>query len=402
MKRESLWRLRMNLHRCLCLYIAVSLAYIGVSLYWSWMETIDNVDRRLEISALALPAMLAPDFHDRATGPESISMEEELRNRKVMGDYGEKAGFAWVYTLIERDGSFFFAAPSVSEKEAAERRRWYYLPYNEIPMEFVRALETGSPVWVTYTDRWGTFRSVAYPFVSDGGRTFLSCVDYDIGFVKASLVKRGIISAFVSALFLLVAVPFFVAYRKHGRVMEELVIELENYNSDLESMVLERTRRLDGALAEMSEMAIRDPLTGLFNRSYGVDVLNGMSQAADGASGWLILVDLDDFKRINDDLGHQTGDEVLRQVGECLVEVVDEGDIPVRYGGDDFIVITSDAEEERIRVKAEGLRERISRLGDGKGWSLSVSTGISRIVPGVPVKFVIDEADRDLYSRKKR
>lgn len=131
-------------------------------------------------------------------------------------------------------------------------------------------------------------------------------------------------------------------------------------------------------------------------------MLNGMSQAADGASGWLILVDLDDFKRINDDLGHQTGDEVLRQVGECLVEVVDEGDIPVRYGGDDFIVITSDAEEERIRVKAEGLRERISRLGDGKGWSLSVSTGISRIVPGVPVKFVIDEADRDLYSRKKR
>lgn len=402
MKRESLWDLKVSLSRALWVYVLVSLAYIGLSVYTSWVSTMKDVDRELELAALALPAMLAPDFHDRATDSESISMEEEFQNRDIVGEYSAKAGFAWAYTLVEQDGQFFFAAPSVSDREATEQLRWYYYPYAEIPHQFVEAYRSEKPKWASYTDRWGSFRSVSYPTRSKGGRLFLSCADYEVSFVKGVLIKQAFFSVCVSALFLLVAVPFFMAYRKYGKAMEALVRELERYSNDLESMVNDRTKGLNNALDELEELARKDCLTGIFNRRYGMEVLKRMIDPEKGSRGWLLLMDLNDFKGINDTLGHQAGDDLLQQIGTVLMDVSQEEDIPVRYGGDEFMIICPDSMDGEIVEKVQRIKKAISDLGDKRGCPLSVSIGSTRIVPGIPVRFLIDEADRLLYSDKKQ
>lgn len=402
MKRESLWALRSNLRRALWVYVLASLAYIGLSLYSSWNDTMKNVDDKLKLAAMALPSMLAPDFHDRAIDAGSISIEEEFRNRDVFNSYVKKTGFAWIYTLVERDGRFFFAAPSVSEREATDQLRWYYYPYPEIPPQFIKAYSSEKPVWVSYSDRWGTFRSVAYPLRSSGGRLFLSCADYDISFIKCILIRKACFSACVSGLFLLIAVPFFMAYRKHGRAMEVLVQDLERYSNDLESMVRERTQGLNKALEELEDLANRDYLTGIYNRRYGMETLKRMTNPDTGFRGWLLLVDLDDFKGINDTLGHQSGDDLLQQVGALLMDVSSLDDIPVRYGGDEFMIICPDAKDCDIDDKSDRIKEAILALGEARGCPLSASVGSTRIIPGIPVRFLIDEADRCLYSDKKR
>lgn len=402
MKRESLWSLKDNLNRCLMVYVVASLAYMGLSVYTSWDYTMREVDRQLELAALALPGMLAPDFHDRATDSESISLDEELRNREVFGLYAKRANFAWIYTLIEQDGRFFFAAPSVSDQEAAEQLRWYYYPYPEIPGKFIEAYKTETPVWVSYSDRWGHFRSVAYPLRSRGGRLFLACADYDISFVKAVLIREAFFSVCVAALFLVVALPFFLAYRKHARAMEGLVLDLERYSNDLESMVRDRTQGLNNALEELEDLANRDYLTGIYNRRYGMETLKRMTDPESGYRGWLLLVDLNDFKGINDTLGHQAGDDLLQQVGAVLSDIAGAEDLPIRYGGDEFMIICPDCKDGEIDGKVDRVKKAILELGDRRGCPLSVSIGATRVIPGIPVRFVIDEADRCLYSDKKR
>ncbi len=402
MKKESLWALRSNLSRALWVYVLASLAYIGLSVYSSWTDTMRNVDDKLELAAMALPSMLAPDFHDRATDSESISIEEEFKNRDLFNDYSRKTGFAWIYTLVESDGRFFFAAPSVSEREAAEQLRWYYYPYPEVPPKFIEAYDSEEPVWVSYSDRWGTFRSVAYPLRSRGGRLFLSCADYEISFIKGILIRKAFFSACISALFLLVAVPFFMAYRKHGKGMEVLVRDLERYSNDLESMVRERTKGLNNALEELEDLANRDYLTGIYNRRYGMETLKKMVDPDSGYTGWLLMVDLNDFKGINDTLGHQAGDDLLQLVGAVLTDLSASDDIPVRYGGDEFMVICPGARDGDIEDKVKRIKDAITALGESRGCPLSASVGFTRIIPGIPVRFLIDEADRCLYSDKKR
>ncbi len=109
-------------------------------------------------------------------------------------------------------------------------------------------------------------------------------------------------------------------------------------------------------------LALHDELTGLPNRRSFEERLRRAANATDGATGTLAVhfIDLDDFKGINDTLGHAAGDKVLRQVGEQLRAVVREDDFVARFGGDEFVVLqTRVRTEENARAFAERLIEAI-------------------------------------------
>ena len=139
---------------CLVIYAA------GVVCFSYWQscrgkqELLADIDHRLEVVAKSLKYTLAPDFPDRATGPETISFEEEMANRAVINRLAADTGFVWLYTLAEKDGKFFFTAPTVTAKEAGERKRWYWLPYDDISPAFVSAFKENSPAYAQYSDQW--------------------------------------------------------------------------------------------------------------------------------------------------------------------------------------------------------------------------------------------------------
>ena len=252
-KREIKWVLI-----SLLVYAACVTTYVIWNNSQTEKDIFRQIDERLTLAATALKFLLPPDFHDRAIDRDSISLEEELKNRQAVTTYGLESGFAWIYTLAEKDGKFYFTAPSVSEEEARERERWYFLPYDDIPEDFVRAFNENKTVFSTYTDQWGTFRSIAKPEFSPGGRKYLACADYNITYVQALLTQNLYKSTLTALAFFLFSVPFLLAfrhaYRSFNKKMEQSNLELQAHKDNLEEQVEKRTAELRKAMEEVKTL----------------------------------------------------------------------------------------------------------------------------------------------------
>lgn len=114
----------------------------------------------------------------------------------------------------------------------------------------------------------------------------------------------------------------------------------------------------------LREESVRDYLTGLFNRRYMEETIERELLRARRKKLLLsiIMLDIDDFKRINDTSGHAAGDAILRKLGGLLLGHFRGEDIPTRYGGDEFIIVLPDASKEITRERAERLNEHVRHL----------------------------------------
>jgi len=170
---------------------------------------------------------------------------------------------------------------------------------------------------------------------------------------------------------------------------------------------------------EIYRLAYRDPLTDLPNRRFLLQRLEelvarngGFQQAA------VLYLDLNDFKLVNDALGHAAGDQILRQAARRLQHTLRDGDLLARQGGDEFIVVLVDKPRNslnrkkgvacRLAIGAEALANRIVKALEqpfaiqGHRHHLSVSIGISLLSDGVTLpEVVIDQADMAMYQAKR-
>ncbi|MDZ7829581.1 MAG: GGDEF domain-containing protein [Halofilum sp. (in: g-proteobacteria)] len=159
-------------------------------------------------------------------------------------------------------------------------------------------------------------------------------------------------------------------------------------------------------LLRMYRESARDPLTGLINRRVLMRSIE--RQMADEHSRndfSLILLDIDRFKRVNDDHGHQTGDIVLQRVAELLQQNLRSEDMVGRYGGEEFLAVLPDAHADEAREIAERLRTAISDLVvegvDGATVNPHISLGITTHQPGETLDASLQRADEALYEAKE-
>lgn len=154
---------------------------------------------------------------------------------------------------------------------------------------------------------------------------------------------------------------------------------------------------------KLRTQSLRDPLTGLYNRRYMEDALERYISLADrtGASTSVVMIDLDNFKRLNDEHGHAKGDAVLRDVAGQLVGALRPSDVVARYGGEELMVILPNCTVNDAVEKAEQLRLRIESLSDIHGVPITASFGVAG-VPGTStgITDVIPMADAALYAAK--
>jgi diguanylate cyclase (GGDEF)-like protein/PAS domain S-box-containing protein len=159
---------------------------------------------------------------------------------------------------------------------------------------------------------------------------------------------------------------------------------------------------------ELRQQSTKDGLTGLFNRRYLEESLEREIHSAARADQpvGVVMFDLDHFKRFNDDFGHEAGDCVLRELGVFLSKTVRAGDIPCRYGGEEFVLILPGATLEGAQNRAERLRSEVRKLSvvyQGKSLGMiTISVGVSAApFHGSSVKELIAAADGALYTAKK-
>ena len=174
----------------------------------------------------------------------------------------------------------------------------------------------------------------------------------------------------------------------------------------LEREVIYRT--IETERQKAYQRSIRDPLTGLFTRVYMLDAMERHCSLHDrdpSAPVAALMVDVDYFKRVNDTHGHGAGDEVLKQVAEVLRNSVREADIPVRYGGEEFILFLVGASSVGVAEYAERIRSAIERhpcaLGPGLSLSVTVSIGVAERRQHEPLDGLIRRADEALYRAKQ-
>ncbi len=166
-------------------------------------------------------------------------------------------------------------------------------------------------------------------------------------------------------------------------------------------------REIEKERDNIYQRSIRDPLTGLYTRTYMKDVVQKIidQQDRDRQSSLVaIMMDIDHFKRVNDTWGHNQGDLVLKRVAEVTVERCRGIDIPIRLGGEEFVVFSQIDEEGAVKF-AERLRENIAALqweAPMDGERVTTSTGIALRKLDEPLDIFISRADEALYEAKHR
>jgi diguanylate cyclase (GGDEF)-like protein len=155
-------------------------------------------------------------------------------------------------------------------------------------------------------------------------------------------------------------------------------------------------------LQQVQKLAETDSLTGVANRrSFELAIENELLRAKRyGKELTLVMLDLDHFKRLNDNFGHQAGDDVLRQVGAALRTFSRESDTPARYGGEEFMVLLPDCPRQEAFTAAARLRKMIAAIESPT--PITVSAGLASYPAHAhSTKGLIHAADEALYAAKR-
>jgi two-component system, cell cycle response regulator len=167
--------------------------------------------------------------------------------------------------------------------------------------------------------------------------------------------------------------------------------------------LVSRQRRLDETVHELYGLATRDELTGLFNRRFFF--LEAERMLSEGSPINLVFFDLDDFKHINDTLGHLAGDRILRDIGSLFLSRTRNEDLIARYGGDEFVMLVPDLEPAEMAFLASRIAAEIAQSQWTFGtetFTVDVTTGIacSSLLNKPSVAQLLSAGDRDLYKNK--
>ena len=178
-------------------------------------------------------------------------------------------------------------------------------------------------------------------------------------------------------------------------------------NQTLEKKVLKRTKELRDANKKLIENSTIDYLTNIPNRKYFFETGLKYFHLAKRQKSMLsvIYIDIDYFKNINDTYGHNIGDEILKIIANTLSKNIRKSDIVARTGGEEFIILLTDIDEQKAFIFAEKLRKSIENINYKKD-DITVKSTISLGISGIKnndekLDSIINRADKALYQAKK-
>ena len=165
-----------------------------------------------------------------------------------------------------------------------------------------------------------------------------------------------------------------------------------------------REQELEQANRQLAELSQHDPLTHLYNRRHLVARIEAeLARVRRGHDMALLMIDLDGFKRVNDERGHLGGDEVLRVIADGLAVATRATDVAGRFGGDEFVVLLLDADANRAQSAAERLRTQIRDVGAqlSQDMAVTASIGVAIARRSDELMEILARADEAAYRAKQ-
>lgn len=198
-------------------------------------------------------------------------------------------------------------------------------------------------------------------------------------------------------------------FQQEDRHFKFSISIIQNNMDDIEGYVIliHENTTITLLMKELEGLAFKDDLTGILNRRHFVDLTNREIEIArrNGGSLSMIIFDLDNFKQVNDQYGHLTGDRVLKGMAQAVGKELRVSELFARYGGEEFCILCPNTNKEESRLFAERLRTEISSLRwteEGKTISITASFGLfstSRL-HNRNVHYLFSKADTALYTAK--
>jgi len=216
-----------------------------------------------------------------------------------------------------------------------------------------------------------------------------------------------IAASFITLLILMLGILFYF-YQLKRKVSRQLV----QTNEQLEQRVYERTQSLTDAIRtlhkkedEITHLMLTDLLTNLPNRRHFEQEAKREFKRSERQHSDLCVAifDIDHFKEINDDFGHNMGDMVMKRLAQCLNDTLRESDFCARWGGDEFVILFIDSNRQTALKLAERLRQSVESLKFKQlEQGISISLGISQHHAGDSLEQLMHRADQALYEAKSQ
>jgi diguanylate cyclase (GGDEF)-like protein len=172
-------------------------------------------------------------------------------------------------------------------------------------------------------------------------------------------------------------------------------------------LIVKLVNRVAKLTEELQRQAIKDSLTNLYNRNYlnqFVNKLLGIVQRQKFPLS-IAMLDIDDFKVVNDTFGHLKGDEVLKNWGKIILNSIRNSDIAVRYGGEEILLIFPNTKKDAVFYIVDRIKKKFSEIDFGIGKKVTFSAGVAGFPEDIPELKSLDDlieiADKRLYIAKK-
>ncbi|MDD5158618.1 MAG: EAL domain-containing protein [Sulfuricurvum sp.] len=334
-----------------------------------------NINSTLEKAVISANVVIGDHYHDRVltTSPSAV---EDADTIKALTALAHAQGVEYIYSLVlDNTGKLRFTSSSARNHELVSgqnlTRFFDIYPANS---DMIKALKTNQIVWdmKEKSDQWGKFRSLFIPYTTPSGYRYIIGADIEVGSIQKLSNAAAFKAIATSLIIFLGALPFLLIYRNtlEGTAtflrakVRSATDELREVNEILETKVEEKTKQL-------ISQSFEDPLTELPNRhrlQYDMDRYTYNA---------LIIINLHNFREINDFFGFSIGDDLLRQMGHWL-KTVDLN--PYRLSGDEFaILIDEELTQEALIELSHRLLNRLIDHPFSVGEetvSLSITIGI--------------------------
>src|SRR5471030_658042 len=256
---------------------------------------------------------------------------------------------------------------------------------------------------------WAWHISLRFEQLGHTDNSFLLVSLLSIFFISAIALSDNFLAFCLHAAPSSIAVIFLDDFTHTGKILFTVALPL--IGLWLHHLMLRRsdefTRRMLANLyserEKFSDLSMLDPLTGLYNRRGLQNKLETLFSQASGH--YVMLLDIDHFKAYNDNYGHSMGDQALVRVSAAIRDAVRSRDVVVRYGGEEFLVLMSNVQQEHAVRMAERIQHQVLSLNIPHHFNTQVSTnvtvsaGLSALVDG-EFSAALSAADRSLYLAK--